>query len=199
MHSRRSPVDATWRDRMRANTLGAKYLAVAAFLATFAAVLVMVMRTDSAPAHTGQGAAAALIQPVVALVALTGIVALMMVVYRNIAVIRGAASERYFRAFTDDRPAEWIERPARAYMNLLELPVLFYVACLFMLASGRFDAVQVSLAWLFVITRYVHAFIYIGFNHVPLRFAAFLAGAVTLALIWTRFAEQSLGMGPALK
>ena len=89
-------------------------------------------------------------------------------------------------------PAEWVERPTRAYMNLLELPVLFYVACLFMLTTGKFDSVQVSLAWLFVVTRYAHALIYIGFNHVPLRFTAFATGVLTLAVLWTRFAVQTL-------
>jgi hypothetical protein len=173
---------------MRTNTIGAKYLAVGVILAVFVAVLVAVVRT--APAHIVQGAA--LIQPVVALVVLTAIVGLLMVVYRNLAVIRGAATGRYFRTFTDDTPAEWVERPIRTYMNLLELPVLFYVACLLMLTTGRFDSVQVSLAWVFVATRYVHACIYIGFNYVPLRFTAFLTGVITLAVIWTRFAEQNL-------
>src|SRR5712691_11832415 len=175
---------------MRTNTIGAKYLAVGVILAAFVAVLVAVVRTASA--QIVQGAAAALIQPVVALVVLTAIVGLMMVVYRNVALIRGTASERYFRTFTADMPAEWVERPTRTYMNLLELPVLFYVVCLLMLTTGRFDPVQVSLAWIFVTTRYVHAFIYIGFNYVPLRFAAFLTGVFTLAVIWTRFAEQNL-------
>jgi hypothetical protein len=174
---------------MRIKTVGATYLLLGAILAAFVAVLVAVVRMTPASAHTGQDAAAALLQPVVALVVLTAIVGLMMLGYRNVAVIRGAASPRYFRGYTDDKPAEWIERPARAYMNLLELPVLFYVVCLLMLTTGRFDAVQVSLAWLFVVTRYAHAFIYIGFNHVPLRLAAFLAGAVTLVVIWTRFVQ----------
>jgi len=177
---------------MRTNTIGAKYLLVGVILAAFVAVLVAVVRTTPAPAHIVQGAAAALLQPVVALVVLTAIVVLMMVVYRNFAVIRGAASQRYFRTFADDKPAEWVERPTRTYMNLLELPVLFYVVCLLMLTTGRFDPVQVSLAWIFVITRYVHAFIYIGFNYIPLRFAAFLTGVFTLAVIWTRFAGQNL-------
>jgi hypothetical protein len=173
---------------MRTNTVGATYLLVGVILTAFVAVLVAVVRTASV--HIVQGAA--LIQPVVALVVLTAIVGLMMVVYRNVAVIRGTASARYFRTFTADQPAEWVERPTRTYMNLLELPVLFYVVCLLMLTTGRFDSVQVSLACIFVITRYVHAFIYIGFNHVPLRFAAFLTGVFTLAVIWTRFAEQNL-------
>ena len=175
---------------MRTNTIGATYLLIGVILAAFVAVVVAVVRTTSA--DIVQGAAAALIQPVVALVVLTAIVGLMMVVYRNVAIIRGTASARYFKTFTADMPAEWVERPTRTYMNLLELPVLFYVVCLLMLTTGRFDSVQVSLAWLFVITRYVHAFIYIGFNHVPLRFTAFLTGVITLAVIWTRFAEQNL-------
>ncbi len=177
---------------MRTKTIGATYLLVGVILAAFVAVLVAVLRTTPASAHNVQGAAPALIRPVVALVVLTAIVGLLMVVYRNVAVIRGTATGRYFRTFTADQPAEWVERPARTYMNLLELPVLFYVVCLLMLATGRFDSVQVSLAWVFVITRYVHAFIYIGFNHLPLRFTAFLTGVITLAVIWTRFAEQNL-------
>lgn len=177
---------------MRTNAIGSTYLLIGVILAAFVALLVAITGTTSASAHVVQGAAAALIQPVVALVVLTAIVCFMMVVYRNVAVVRGAASARYFQSFTADKPAEWVERPARAYMNLLELPVLFYVVCLLMLATGRFDAVQVTLAWVFVMTRYVHAFIHIGFNYVPLRFTAFLAGVFTLAVIWTRFAEQNL-------
>jgi hypothetical protein len=177
---------------MRTKTIGATYLLLGAILAAFIAVLVAVVGTTSASAHIAQGAAAALIQPVFALVVLTAIVCLMMIVYRNVALIRGAASARYFQTFTADKPAEWVERPTRTYMNLLELPVLFYVVCLLMLTTGRFDAVQVSLAWVFVITRYAHAFIYIGFNYVPLRFVAFLTGVFTLAVIWTRFAAQNM-------
>jgi len=175
---------------MRTRTIGATYLLIGAILAAFVAVLVAVVRAPPVSAHIVQGAA--LIQPVVALVVLTAIVLVLTAVYRNVAVIRGIASQRYFRTYTADQPAEWVERPARTYMNLLELPVLFYVVCLLMLTTGRFDAVQVSLAWVCVMTRYVHAFIYIGFNYVPLRFAAFLTGVFTLAVIWTRFAEQNL-------
>ncbi len=177
---------------MRTKSIGATYLLIGVILAAFVAVLVAVVRTTPASAHLVQGAAAALIQPMVALVVLTAIALLMAAVYRNVAVIRGATSQRYFRTFTDDKPAEWVERPIRTYMNLLELPVLFYLVCLLMLTTGRFDAVQVSLAWVFVITRYAHAIIYIGFNYVPLRFVAFLTGFLTLAVIWTRFTEQNL-------
>ena len=88
----------------------------------------------------------------------------------------------------DDYPAEWIERPARTFDNLLQVPMLFYVVCLLMMVVDEIDSVQVTLAWLFVATRIAHAFIYIVFNRVPYRFAAFFAGVTTLVVIWTRFA-----------
>jgi hypothetical protein len=172
---------------MPGNRLGATYLMIMASLAGVVALLVAVVR--AAPT---QGAPADLIRPVVALVALTAIVALLMGVYRNVAVIRGAVPARYFRGYLADPPAEWVERPARAYMNLLELPVLFYVVCLLMLTTGRFDSIQVALAWVFVAARCAHAFIHVAFNYVPLRFAAFVAGVATLAVMWTRFAAQNL-------
>lgn len=164
----------------------AAYLLIGAILAAFVALLAGVVWMT--PAHGVQDAA--VIQPLVALVVLTAVVALFMLVYRNLALLRGAASARYFKTFTADQPAEWVERPARTYMNLLELPVLFYVVCLLMLTTRRLDSIQVALAWVFVATRYAHAFIYIGFNYVPLRFVAFLSGVLTLVVIWARFALQ---------
>ena len=49
-----------------------------------------------------------------------------------------------------------------------------------------------KLAWVFVATRGVHALIHIATNYVPLRFAAFAAGSVTLGILWVRFAAQNL-------
>ena len=130
-----------------------------------------------------------LIRPVVALVALTGVVWALMVVVRNAAVLRGAASIGYYRGYTGAAPPEWIERPARAFMNLLEVPVLFYLVCVLMLVTQRFDSTQVTLAWTFVAVRAAHAAIHIGWNDVRVRFAAYLTGCLVLAALWFRFAS----------
>jgi len=166
------------------------YVLIGAVLAAFAAMLILIVA--AMPATQFDPKPQALIRPVVALVGLTALVWCLMVAWRNTAVVRGRATMRYFQTYSVDAPAEWIERPARAYMNLLELPVLFYVACALMLATGKFDATQVALAWVFVATRAVHAAIHIGINYVPLRFAAFFAGSVTLAVLWVRLAAQNL-------
>ena len=174
--------------RVRRAGLGRKYLVVATVLAAFLLVLASVLQQEPAASPQTQQA---LIQSVIGLAALTGIVWALMVLFRNVAFIRGRVSERYFQTYTVDAPSEWVERPTRAYMNLLELPVLFYVVCLLMLVTQRFDAVQVSLAWLFVATRTAHAFIYIAFNYIPLRFVSYLTGVITLGVLWTRFAVQT--------
>jgi hypothetical protein len=172
-------------------TVGAVYLVLGAILAAFVAMLAAIVTLTPGAAQFGQEPQA-LIRPVITLVGLTALVWCLMVAWRNVAVIRGNVAVRYFRAYASDAPAEWVERPARAYMNLLELPVLFYVACVLMLVTGKFDGAQIALAWVFVLARCVHAFIHIGFNYVPLRFAAFFAGSVTLGVLWVRFAAQYL-------
>ena len=164
-------------------------VAVSGVVAVFCAFVAALVSHDAAIPETPDPRA--LLKPVFALVALTGGILLAAAVARNTAVFVGKATMRYYRAYASEPPAEWIERPARTYMNLLELPVLFYVVCILMIVTGRVDAAQVDLAWLFVVMRVVHAAIYLGINHVPSRFGSFVMGVITLTVIWTRFAVMS--------
>ena len=50
-----------------------------------------------------------------------------------------------------------VSLPNRNYMNLLELPVLFYAACLALVATKRVDQLYLWLAWAFVAARLVHS------------------------------------------
>jgi hypothetical protein len=142
--------------------------------------------------HAGVAAdARAVIAPMASLVALTGVVWLAMVLVRNLTVMRGITSARYFIDYASAKPADWVERPARTFNNLLQLPMLFYVVCLAILITHECDRAQLLLAWLFVALRVVHGTIYIGWNHVPTRFAAWASGSIALGVLWWRFAAQS--------
>src|SRR5579862_2463471 len=46
--------------------------------------------------------------------------------------------------------------PNRNYMNLLELPVLFYVGSLMYFVTSKVDAVVLAVAWLYVALRAAH-------------------------------------------
>jgi hypothetical protein len=74
-----------------------------------------------------------------------------------------------------------------AYHNQFELPVLFYALVSLALITRKADLVFVVMAWMFVASRLVHAYIHTTSNKVTLRFKAFAAGVLVLALMWIVF------------
>lgn len=132
-----------------------------------------------------------LLGPILGLVALVAAVWLIMLIVRNYAVIARIASSAYYLKFADsDHPPDWVERPARTFNNLMQLPTLFYLVCVLGMVTNRCDAAQLHLAWVFVALRALHAGIYITCNHLPSRFGSYVAGLLTLFVLWWRFAEQ---------
>ena len=131
-----------------------------------------------------------LLGPIFALVGLTALVWLAMVIVRNMAVMLGLCDAGYFLAYKETPPAEWIERPARTFNNLMQVPPLFYLVCTLMLVTRSFDRSQLVCAWIFVALRAVHACVYLGWNYLPYRFAAWIASCITLGVLWVRFASQ---------
>lgn len=81
-------------------------------------------------------------------------------------------------------------RLSRHYANLLELPVLYYVAGLSIFLTGRVDPTFVALFWAYLAARLVHAGIHLSYNRVVHRAAAFGAGCLILVVIWVRFLYQ---------
>jgi hypothetical protein len=71
-------------------------------------------------------------------------------------------------------------------MNLLEMPLLFYVACLTLYVTGKVDAVAVYLAWLYFGLRAAHSLIHLTYNKVFHRLTVFAASNAVLAVLWIR-------------
>jgi hypothetical protein len=63
--------------------------------------------------------------------------------------------------------------PNRNSMNLLELPVLFYIGSLRFLVAGKVDAVVLGVAWLYVGLRIVRSLIHLTYNNVMHRLIPF--------------------------
>jgi hypothetical protein len=72
------------------------------------------------------------------------------------------------------------------YSNLFELPSLFYLAIILTLTLLIQDAILVVLAWLFVVSRYLHSFIHVSYNNVMHRFLVFIFGSFVLFAYWLR-------------
>ena len=91
------------------------------------------------------------------------------------------------------------EPPASLYVrnnlaNQYELPVLFYACVLSLYVTGGVNVFTLVLAWLFVATRYAHAFIHVTSNRVRRRRTLFMLGFLILGVMWLAFAVHLLGI-----
>ena len=94
--------------------------------------------------------------------------------------------------------AESDAREARAaqigncFNNQFQLPLLFYVLVAIALPLRRADLVFVMLSWVFVVTRFAHAGIFVTSNDVRQRSLAWFAGVLVLMAMWLYFALRLL-------
>lgn len=123
--------------------------------------------------------------PVTALATLTFAVLLLIPVRRFRAGAAGLVDYDDFRYGESARVPPEVALPNRNLMNLLELPVLFYVACLILFVADRVNEAALALAWSYVALRFAHSAIHVTYNRVRHRLIAFGASNVVLVMLWT--------------
>ncbi len=129
---------------------------------------------------------ASILQPVAALAALTFVVLLVIPFKRFSAARQGRVTARDFKYGESANVPGDVSIPNRNLMNLLEMPVLFYVACIVFYVTRTADAAALTLAWLYFALRLAHSAIHLGYNKVMHRLAAYAASNVVLAFMWIR-------------
>ena len=75
------------------------------------------------------------------------------------------------------------KQASNAFDNQFQLPVLLFVASFAVLYLGP-NVLEVALAWLFVLSRIVHAAIHVTSNQVIRRFSAYVFGYGVLIALW---------------
>jgi len=125
----------------------------------------------------------AIFYPVLALALWTLLVLLLVPLVRIRAVRLRHITSGDFRYGESDAVPPWVRLPNRNYMNLLELPVLFYVACVVAFVTGSVSPLAVSLAWAFVGLRVLHSVVHLTYNNVLHRLGAMALSSVALAVL----------------
>jgi hypothetical protein len=125
--------------------------------------------------------------PMGALAFLTFVILLFIPIRRFRASFAGKVGPDDFKYGESARVPGEVSIPNRNYMNLTELPVLFYVICLMFYATGRTDGTVVMLAWVFVGLRAVHSLIHLTYNNVIHRLSAFVLSNFALIWLWVMF------------
>jgi hypothetical protein len=77
---------------------------------------------------------------------------------------------------------------ANCFSNQFEIPVLFYVVTILAAITRQADLLFVLLSWVFVILRYIHAFIHTTSNRVPRRGLVYGLGVVIVFALWVELA-----------
>jgi hypothetical protein len=93
------------------------------------------------------------------------------------------------------RQPNWPTRATQignCFANQFELPVLFYILIALALPLRHADLVIVLLSWVFVVTRFAHAGIFVTSNDVRQRSLAWFAGVLVLFAMWLYFALKTL-------
>jgi hypothetical protein len=129
--------------------------------------------------------------PVFVLVGLTFALLLWMAAARTRAL---TSKETRFKDIALGQP-NWPERATQignCFSNQFELPLLFYILVALALPLRHADLVIVLLSWVFVVTRFAHAGIFVTTNNVQQRSLAWFAGVLVLLAMWLYFALKML-------
>ena len=93
------------------------------------------------------------------------------------------------------REPNWSPRTLQvgyAFSNQFELPVLFYVLTTLAYVTHLAGVIFVVLAWIFVIFRYLQAYVHVTNNKIRIRGAFYGVATLALALNWVIYIVEVL-------
>ena len=129
--------------------------------------------------------------PVFILIGLTFVLLLGMAGARRQTLVSGETKIRDIALGQPNWPVR-ATQIANCFSNQFELPLLFYLLIALALPLRHADLFIVLMSWVFVVTRFVHAGIFVTSNDLGRRSTAWLAGALVLLAMWLYFALKIL-------
>ena len=127
---------------------------------------------------------AQILYPMAGLAALTFLVLLLIPVARFRSAWRREVTADDFKFGESVNVPGKVSIPNRNFMNLLELPVLFHVACLTLYVTKTADQASLFLAWSYVALRAIHSLIHLTYNKVFHRLSVYAASNAVLIILW---------------
>ena len=125
-----------------------------------------------------------ILYPAFAMFLLAALVLTRMGWLRIGAVRRRDVRIEFYRTFSEGEEPEALRVVTRNFINLFEVPVLFYVGVIMSHITHQGTWLLVGLAWAYVILRGLHTAIHLTSNDVPMRLAAYAASGLVLLVMW---------------
>ena len=122
----------------------------------------------------------------------TAAVLMLTAILRVRAVVKGRIPRNAFRLGESPAVPDDVAVANRNFMNLLEMPLLFYVVCIALYTTRNVAHGPVVLAWVYVSLRLVHSAVHLTTNRVLQRLVVFAASNFVLLAIWISFMRRVL-------
>lgn len=134
-------------------------------------------------------------QPTQIFIPFAGMLVLTMLVwlymfYLRLGHIRRTGVEPKTRADLDAFPPRAVST-SNNFVNLFELPVLFYAVVLALHALNQVDYIHIVCAYGFLLFRGLHSLIHCTYNHIMQRFGVY---AVASVFLWIMVVRLALGI-----
>lgn len=89
---------------------------------------------------------------------------------------------------------DYVVKVSNNLANQFESPVIFYMLSIIVYLTDNVSSVLVSVMCIYVLSRYMHAYLHVTSNYVPYRFRFFLIGLLILLLITLWLVIQFIGV-----
>ena len=103
----------------------------------------------------------------------------------------GAIKFSYFKTYEGEVP-DYILVSRQTLKNQFELPIFFYFLISIILVFDKVSQLDLILAWIFVVSRYLHCYIRLSSNYVPYRGKIFQLSMLILIVWWISFLYKVL-------
>jgi hypothetical protein len=124
------------------------------------------------------------------------VVLLVLAGRRLFAIKKGQYPLSYFKIYQKkigDIFPEKAEQASRHYINLFELPMLFFFWIVLVIITSRISSSMINLAWAYVIIRNLHSIEHLTFNNVNRRFVFFFLSNIILMFAYFKLIVSFYG------
>lgn len=107
----------------------------------------------------------------------------ILLILRKVTAIKEKRVDLKVTALNNKAWPDSVVKVSNNMANQFESPILFYVLCIIIFLTGASNIFVMSLAWLYIALRYVHAYIHTGSNFVPYRLRVFALSLVVILVL----------------
>lgn len=127
-----------------------------------------------------------ILYPFISMVLLTLFLYVQNYLVNRKAIKNGIVKFSYLKDYKGDVPS-YITISRQTLKNQFELPIFFYLLILMALIFDKVALVDLILSWVFVISRYIHCYIRLGYHNIIHRAYIFELGMFVLVIWWIIF------------